>query len=55
MNWQPGAIATMMDNVGAAAIMTTEGIIKISVEFDISYFAAAKVDVCKTLAPYISL
>ncbi|XP_042434483.1 acyl-coenzyme A thioesterase 13-like [Zingiber officinale] len=44
MNWQPGAIAAVIDNVGAAAIMTTEGIIKISVEFDISYFSAAKVD-----------
>ncbi|WOL02190.1 hypothetical protein Cni_G10909 [Canna indica] len=41
-NWQPGAIATIMDNVGAAAIMTMVGLIKVSVEFDISYFAPAK-------------
>nr|XP_010925889.1 uncharacterized protein LOC105048308 [Elaeis guineensis] len=41
-NWQAGAIATVMDDVGAAAIMTTEGLIKISVQFDISYFSPAR-------------
>ncbi|WOL02189.1 hypothetical protein Cni_G10907 [Canna indica] len=43
-NWQPGAIATLIDNVGAAAIMTTEGVIKVSVEFAISYFSPAKLN-----------
>ncbi|KAG1330423.1 Acyl-coenzyme A thioesterase 13 [Cocos nucifera] len=41
-NWQAGAMATVMDDVGAAAIMTTEGLIKISVQFDISYFSPAR-------------
>ncbi|XP_026664864.2 uncharacterized protein LOC113463491 isoform X2 [Phoenix dactylifera] len=41
-NWQAGAIGTMMDDVGAAAIMTTEGLIKVSVQFDISYFSPVR-------------
>ncbi|XP_020099616.1 uncharacterized protein LOC109718036 isoform X2 [Ananas comosus] len=32
--WQPGPMATAMDDVGAAAIMSEEGIIKEEVEFD---------------------
>ncbi|XP_073000483.1 uncharacterized protein [Typha latifolia] len=43
-NWQPGPIATAMDDVGAAAIMSLDGRIPISVEFDISYFSPAKFD-----------
>ncbi|KAM0877088.1 hypothetical protein ACQ4PT_035737 [Festuca glaucescens] len=37
-NWHAGAIAAAMDDVCAAAIMSVEGIIKVSV----SYFALAK-------------
>ncbi|XP_020099615.1 uncharacterized protein LOC109718036 isoform X1 [Ananas comosus] len=39
--WQPGPMATAMDDVGAAAIMSEEGIIKVSVAFDISFFNPA--------------
>jgi hypothetical protein len=41
-NWHAGAIAAAMDDVCAAAIMSVEGIIKVSVHYDISYFAPAK-------------
>ncbi|KAL6627007.1 hypothetical protein ACP70R_030733 [Stipagrostis hirtigluma subsp. patula] len=41
-NWQPGAIAAAADDVCAAAIMSVEGIIKVSVHYDISYFSPAK-------------
>ncbi|KAJ0989246.1 hypothetical protein J5N97_007602 [Dioscorea zingiberensis] len=42
--WHAGSIASVIDDVGAAAIMTTEGHIKVSVDFDISYFCPAKVN-----------
>ncbi|KAI5006126.1 hypothetical protein ZWY2020_033369 [Hordeum vulgare] len=41
-NWHAGAIAAAVDDVCAAAIMSVEGIIKVSVHYDISYFAPAK-------------
>ncbi|XP_039845809.1 acyl-coenzyme A thioesterase 13-like isoform X2 [Panicum virgatum] len=41
-NWHTGAIAAATDDVCAAAIMSVEGIIKVSVHYDISYFAPAK-------------
>ncbi|CAO2194321.1 unnamed protein product [Urochloa humidicola] len=41
-NWHTGAIAAAADDVCAAAIMSVEGIIKVSVHYDISYFAPAK-------------
>uniref|UniRef100_A0A0E0JFY6 Thioesterase domain-containing protein n=1 Tax=Oryza punctata TaxID=4537 RepID=A0A0E0JFY6_ORYPU len=41
-NWHPGAIAAAADDVCAAAIMSVEGIIKVSVHYDISYFSPAK-------------
>ncbi|KAJ3694533.1 hypothetical protein LUZ60_010013 [Juncus effusus] len=43
-NWQTGAIAAAMDDVGAAAIVSLHGIIKVSVQFDISYFSYAKLN-----------
>ncbi|KAH7682475.1 Acyl-CoA hydrolase protein [Dioscorea alata] len=42
--WHAGSIATVIDDVGAAAILTTEGHIKVSVDFEISYFSPAKVN-----------
>ncbi|KAK9102733.1 hypothetical protein Sjap_019987 [Stephania japonica] len=42
-NWHMGAIATIIDNLGAAAIGSSLGEVKASVCFDISYFSAAKV------------
>ena len=44
-NWRAGAIATLIDNVGSVAIASTTGWIKISVDFDISYFSTAKINV----------
>ncbi|CAD6233632.1 unnamed protein product [Miscanthus lutarioriparius] len=41
-NWHTGAIAAAADDVCAAAIMSAEGIIKVSVHYDISYFTPAK-------------
>ncbi|KAJ1685083.1 hypothetical protein LUZ63_016473 [Rhynchospora breviuscula] len=41
-NWQTGSIAAAIDDVGAAAIVSVDGIIKVSVQFDISYFYPAK-------------
>ncbi|KAI0491845.1 hypothetical protein KFK09_026106 [Dendrobium nobile] len=42
-NWHLGAIATVMDDIGAAAIMSAVGEIKISVDFSISFFSRAKI------------
>ncbi|KAL6874679.1 hypothetical protein ACP4OV_013344 [Aristida adscensionis] len=41
-NWHAGAIAAAADDVCAAAILSVEGIIKVSVHYDISYFSPAK-------------
>lgn len=38
-------MATAMDDVGAAAIMSEEGVIKVSVAFDISFFNPAMFNV----------
>ena len=47
-NWHAGSIATVIDDVAAAAIMTAVGHIKVSVDFSISYFSPAKINVtCK--------
>ncbi|CAN6456542.1 unnamed protein product [Victoria cruziana] len=45
--WSRGAMATLMDNLSAVAIMSCDLPIKISVEFSISYFSevAAKEEV----------
>jgi hypothetical protein len=52
-NWHPGAIAAAADDVCAAAIMSVEGIIKVSVHYDISYFSPAKLHVRKpTYSPH---
>jgi hypothetical protein len=44
-NWDAGAIAAAADDVCAAAIMSMEGIVKVSVHYDISYFTPAKLHV----------
>ena len=47
-NWHAGAIAAAADDVCAAAIMSVEGIIKVSIHYDISYFTPAKLHVVHT-------
>ncbi|KAL5729162.1 hypothetical protein ACHQM5_002150 [Ranunculus cassubicifolius] len=42
-NWHPGAMATLIDDVGAAAIGSSVGRIRLSVNFDISYFSMVKI------------
>ncbi|KAK3193910.1 hypothetical protein Dsin_025220 [Dipteronia sinensis] len=42
-NWQVGAMATLIDDVGAAAIVTLGGNIKLSVDFNISFYSTAKI------------
>ncbi|KAJ1704426.1 hypothetical protein LUZ63_004205 [Rhynchospora breviuscula] len=40
--WQTGAIATVMDVVGAVAIMSTEDTLKVTTDLAISFFSQAK-------------
>ncbi|KAJ1704422.1 hypothetical protein LUZ63_004201 [Rhynchospora breviuscula] len=42
-NWQPGPIAVLIDMVSAAAIMSCEDTIKVSVDLNISFFSPAKI------------
>ncbi|KAJ3708937.1 hypothetical protein LUZ61_012642 [Rhynchospora tenuis] len=42
-NWQPGPIAALIDMVSAAAIMSCEDTIKVSVDLNISFFSPAKI------------
>eukprot|EP01018_Ginkgo_biloba_P001700 Gb_24973 [translate_table: standard] len=42
--WHLGALTSLVDNVGAAAIMSCDLPIKVSVDWNISYISAAKVD-----------
>ncbi|XP_065868303.1 uncharacterized protein [Euphorbia lathyris] len=42
-NWQVGALATLIDDVGATAIYSLVGHIKVSLDFSISYFSPAKI------------
>ncbi|KAI3862339.1 hypothetical protein MKW92_039841 [Papaver armeniacum] len=42
-NWHGGAIATLIDTIGASAIVTVVGNINVSVHFSISYFSTAKI------------
>lgn len=42
-NWNAGAIATLIDDVGAMAIASVTGQINVSISFDISYFSTAKI------------
>ncbi|GMN37193.1 hypothetical protein TIFTF001_006625 [Ficus carica] len=41
-NWHAGAIATLIDNVGAAAVYSIAGHAQASVEFSVSFFSTAK-------------
>ncbi|KAI3939691.1 hypothetical protein MKX01_029853 [Papaver californicum] len=43
-NWHAGAIATLIDIIGASAIFATVGNLSISVDFSISYFSTAKIN-----------
>ncbi|KAJ4757317.1 Acyl-coenzyme A thioesterase 13 [Rhynchospora pubera] len=42
-NWQPGPIALLIDMVSAAAIMSCEDTIKVTVDLNISFFSPAKI------------
>ncbi|KAJ0051849.1 hypothetical protein Pint_01125 [Pistacia integerrima] len=42
-NWQVGAMATLIDDVGAAAIYSFAGHIKASVDFIISFYSSVKI------------
>ncbi|OMO54049.1 Thioesterase superfamily [Corchorus capsularis] len=42
-NWHVGAIATLIDNVGGAAIYTISDRVKVTVNFNISYYSTAKI------------
>lgn len=42
-NWHVGAITTLIDTVGAAAIFSSTGQLKASVDFNISYYSTAKI------------
>ena len=44
-NWHVGAITTLIDIVGAAAIFSSTGQLKASVDFNISYYSTAKIQV----------
>jgi acyl-coenzyme A thioesterase 13 len=44
-----GAIATLIDNVGAATIYSSIGVAKVSVELNISYYSTAKIQVCSLI------
>ncbi|CAN1836752.1 hypothetical protein LINPERHAP1_LOCUS34873 [Linum perenne] len=41
-NWEVGAIATLIDDVGAAAIFSMVGHVKASLDFTVSFFSTAK-------------
>ncbi|WCJ40803.1 Thioesterase superfamily protein [Euphorbia peplus] len=42
-NWEAGALATLIDDVGASAIYSLVGHIKVSLDFSISYYSPAKI------------
>ncbi|KAH1048057.1 hypothetical protein J1N35_038841 [Gossypium stocksii] len=42
-NWHVGAIATIIDNVGGAAIYSTGHYLKVTVNFNITYYSTAKI------------
>ncbi|PPD80229.1 hypothetical protein GOBAR_DD22837 [Gossypium barbadense] len=42
-NWHVGAIATIIDNVGGAAIYSTGHHLKVTVNFNITYYSTAKI------------
>ncbi|XP_021610501.1 uncharacterized protein LOC110613593 isoform X2 [Manihot esculenta] len=42
-NWHVGALATLIDDVGAAAIFSLSGHIKASLDFSISFYSTAKI------------
>ncbi|CAN1286132.1 hypothetical protein LINPERPRIM_LOCUS19212 [Linum perenne] len=41
-NWEVGAMATLIDDVGAAAIYSMVGHVKASLDFTVSFFSTAK-------------
>ncbi|KAK4267434.1 hypothetical protein QN277_024214 [Acacia crassicarpa] len=42
-NWHPGAIATLIDNIGTFATFSFVPVFNVSVDFSISFFSTAKV------------
>ncbi|XVE88874.1 hypothetical protein DITRI_Ditri19aG0103700 [Diplodiscus trichospermus] len=45
-NWHIGAIATIIDNVGGAAVYSINDRLNVTVNFNISYYSTAKIQVC---------
>ncbi|XVE52070.1 hypothetical protein DITRI_Ditri02bG0091500 [Diplodiscus trichospermus] len=45
-NWHVGAIATIIDNVGGAAVYSMGDRLNVTVNFNISYYSTAKIQVC---------
>ncbi|KAF5726870.1 hypothetical protein HS088_TW22G00555 [Tripterygium wilfordii] len=43
-NWHAGAIATLIDVVGAAAVFSLAGHINVSVDFSVSFYSTVKID-----------
>ncbi|EOY26827.1 Uncharacterized protein TCM_028777 [Theobroma cacao] len=42
-NWQVGDIATLIDNVGGAAMYSTIDRLKVTFDFNISYYSTARI------------
>ncbi|KAH7547260.1 uncharacterized protein LOC125419032 [Ziziphus jujuba] len=42
-NWHAGAMATLIDDVGASAIYSSIGQMKVSVDFSVSYISTVKI------------
>ncbi|KAL0010399.1 hypothetical protein SO802_005507 [Lithocarpus litseifolius] len=42
-NWHVGAMATLIDTIGAAAVLSLIGLINISVQLNISYYSTPKI------------
>ncbi|XP_042486330.1 uncharacterized protein LOC122066559 isoform X3 [Macadamia integrifolia] len=49
-NCHVGAIAAIIDAVGAAAIATCTGHLRVSVDFNISYFSTVKIQVSSSIS-----
>ncbi|KAI9181364.1 hypothetical protein LWI28_014262 [Acer negundo] len=42
-NWHAGAVATLIDTVGATAVYSAAGYVHVSVDFTISFYSTAKI------------
>lgn len=44
-NWHVGAIASLIDMLGVSAAYTSTGLSRLTVDFNISYYSTAKIQV----------